>query len=215
MQTQVFRSPFSKGYWLKATEELHRAQMLVLAAFFIALRVAISSFRIPVADNLFIYFGFLVTSVGSMLYGPVLALLGGLVSDVMGFLLVPNGPFFFGYTLSEMLGAFVYAVFLYRSQVSVVRIALSKTIVNVAINIGLGSLWSAMLYGKGYYYYLAKSLVKNMALLPVEIILMYLLMQALIPLAVRANLMPRQQSKAIPLFVRRRKKQPVKTANEV
>lgn len=206
MQSELFRTPLAKGYWKSAAGELHRVQMLVLAAFFIALRVAVVSFRIPVAENLNIYFGFLVTSAGAMIYGPVLALLGGFVSDILSFFMAPNGPFFFGYTLSEMLGAFVYAVFLYRSQVTVARIAISKTIVNVLINIGLGSLWSAMLYSKGYYYYLAKSLVKNLLMLPIEILLMYLLFQALIPLAVRANIMPKQPVGHIPFLAKRRKR---------
>ncbi|NCB34255.1 MAG: hypothetical protein EOM64_10360 [Erysipelotrichia bacterium] len=52
---------------------------------------------------------------------------------------------------------------------------------NYLINVLLGSCWSAMLYSKGYYYYFAKSLVKNTILLPFEVAALYALFKLLMP----------------------------------
>jgi hypothetical protein len=84
--------------------------------------------------------------------------------------------------------------------VSVVRLATAKLLVNGLVNLCMGSLWSAILYGKGFYYYLAKSLVKNVTLLPIEIVLMVLLFQAILPAARQMKLVPPQPSKRIPWF---------------
>ena len=214
IENVLYRSPFSANYWKTSVRQLHHLPTLVLAALFVALRVAVGTIQIPVADNLNIMFGFLVASAGSMVYGPVLGLMAGFVSDILGYLLHPTGAFFLGYTISEMLGALVYALFLYRGRVSLVRIILCRTTVNLFINIGLGCVWSQILYGKGYLYYLAKSVIKNSVLLPVEVVLMVVVLQAVIPLAVRAGLIPSATPKKITLFNRRPSAKPSSPQSE-
>ena len=207
IENVLYRSPFSGGYWKAAQKQLHHLPSLVLAALFVALRVAISTVRVPVAVNLNIMFSFLVASGGSMICGPILGVMSGFVSDVLGYLCHPDGAFFIGYTISEMLGALVYALFLYRARISVVRIFLCRSIVNVFINVGLGCLWSQMLYGKGYLYYLAKSIVKNAIMLPIEVVMMIVVLQAIIPLTVRSGIMPPATPKKIVFWNRRAKEE--------
>ncbi len=198
---ELFALPVSRTYWKLAAGELNKLEKVVLAALFIAMRVALSSVRIPVGDNLFIYFGFLVTSFSSMVCGPVLGVCAAFVSDILGFLLAGgSNVFFFGYTLSEMTGALIYALLLYRTRVSVVRLATAKLLVNGLVNVCMGSLWSAIMYSKGYYYYLVKSVIKNATLLPIEILLMVLLFQAILPAARQLKLIPPQPKAHIPWF---------------
>lgn len=186
----VFRTPFCAEYWRCASREFKELRKLLIAALFIALEIAIASVAIPVAPNLWIYFTFLVKGVGAMIYGPVVGLFSGFVADNLSYFLHPSGPYFPGYTLSTMLSMLAYGLFFYRAKVGPVRILLCKLSVNLLINVGLGSLWSAMLYSKGYLYYAANSIVKNTLLLPVECILMALLFAAIMPLLVRARLIP-------------------------
>lgn len=202
-ESSLYRSPFSAGFWRTSAQQLHHVPSLVLAALFIALRLAVSSIQIPVADNLYIFFTYLVTSVGSMIYGPVLGLLTGFVTDILGYFLHPNGAFFLGYTIGEMLSGMVYALFFFRARISVLRVALCRGFVDVFVNVGLGCLWSAMLYGKGYYYYLVKSVVKNAVLLPIEVILLIVVLQMVIPLAIKARVIPSDTPKRIALWNRR------------
>ena len=96
----------------------------------------------------------------------------GFVTDILSFILFPNGPFFFGYTITAMLGEVCYAIFLYEKEVTVARLACAKIAINYIINVLIGSIWSCMLYSNGYIYYLVKSLIKNTLMLPIEILLM-------------------------------------------
>ena len=102
-------------------------------------------------------------------------MVSGMVTDLIGFILFPSGPFFPGYTLSAMLTEIIYASFLYGKPLSMVRIALAKTVNNYLVNVCIGSIWSSMLYGNLYIYYFMRSIVKNTLLLPIEVILLILL----------------------------------------
>ena len=61
-----------------------------------------------------------------MLYGPIMALLGGLISDTIGAVLFPSGPYFFPYALIEMSSGFIFALFLYRAKLTEFRIILAR-----------------------------------------------------------------------------------------
>lgn len=186
-------SPFTGAYWRAAVQELKNLRVLVLMAVLVAVSLVVSSFYIPVAENLRIYFSFIVSSVAGWIGGPVVALVYGFVTDIIGFVVHPSGGFFLGYTLTSMLGPLFYALFFYRAKLSLLRIFLCKLSVNVFINILLGSVWSAMLYGNGYYFYLAKSTIKNLLLIPIEGVVIALIFSALLPIAVKSGLVPAQQ----------------------
>ena len=110
---QQFKTPFSPSYWKCAFSELRSIRMLVLAALIVAVRVALKSIAIPVGDSLNITVGFFANALGSMLYGPIVALLGGMASDILGYVLFPKGAFFFPFALVDMLGSFPFALWLY------------------------------------------------------------------------------------------------------
>lgn len=188
-------TPFSRSWWRTAADELSNLRMLTLAAIVTALRIVMGGLYIPLGDNLNIFFGYLINGLGSAIYGPVMALLAGFATDVVGYFIHPTGAFFPGYVLSTMMGSFFYALFFYRARITVLRVVLAKLSVNLLVNVGLGALWSAMLYSKGYYYYLAKSLAKNIALLPVEAALLWAFMRAVVPVCVRNGLLPGQEKK--------------------
>lgn len=197
----LFRTPFSGAYWKQAIADSKSIRMLTVAALLIALRLILKNFNIPISQGQNIYFGYIFNAIGAMIYGPVMGVLTGFVVDILGFILFPSPyGFFFGYTITAMAGSFIYALFFYRTKITVLKIALAKISVNVLVNIGLGALWSSMLYGKGYFYYLAKSVVKNVVMLPVEIFLLYFFLQLMIPILTRMQLIPKQPAAKIPLF---------------
>ncbi len=185
---------FSRAYWSAAFSELHDLRSLVFAALIVALSIVISSFFIPVADNLRIYFKFIATAVGASVYGPVMAALVGIASDTLGFFIHPSGGYFPGYLLSEVLGNVVFALLLYRKHLSILRLFIARFIIAYGINVTLGSLWSAMLYSKGFLYYAATSIVKNSILLIPEVIILTLLFALLVPLFSRMNIIPAQKN---------------------
>ena len=188
-------SPFSRSYWRTALRELQNLRMLTLAAIVVALRIVLSGLYIPLGDNLNIFFGYFVNSLGAAIYGPVVALLSGFATDILGYFVRPDGPFFPGYVLSTMLGSFFYALFFYRARITLPRIIGAKLTVNLLVNVGLGALWSAIQFSKGYYYYLVKSLAKNIGLLPVEALLLWLFLRAMAPICAKNGLLPKQEKK--------------------
>ncbi|HIS76350.1 MAG TPA: folate family ECF transporter S component [Candidatus Merdivicinus excrementipullorum] len=199
---RTFRTPFTPSYWKEAAGEVKKPRVLAVTALFIGLDIIIGMFYIPMpfGDNLRVYFGYFTNSMCCMVCGPVMALIFGFVRDILGFLANPSGGFFFGYTLSAMLGSFVYALFFYRARITIARILCCKLIINVCVNILLGSLWSAVLFSKGYYFYMASSTVKNLMLLPVEVILLVLFYQVTLPILVKMKWIPEQPKGRMPLI---------------
>ncbi len=198
---KLFRTPFSAEYWKQAMQDAKSVRMITVAALLIALRIVLKNFHIPIGQGMDIYFGYMLNAMGAMIYGPVMGLLTGFVVDILGFVLFPSPyGFFFGYTITAMMGSFIYGLFFYRTRLSVLKIALAKLSVNVFVNVGLGALWSSMLYGKGYLYYLGRSILKNVVCLPVEILFLVLFLQLMLPILHRMKLTPRQPSERIPLI---------------
>ena len=135
-------------------------------------------------------FMFLPRALTALFFGP----LWGAAAAVMGdFLVTILGPYayFPPMATTALLEGIVYALFLYRTRVTVLRVFLAKLSTNV-LNVFLGSLWSAILYGKGYLYRMPTSALKNTFMLPVQTVMLVLLFAALIPVLYQAGMMPRQ-----------------------
>lgn len=190
-----FLSPFSALYWKSAAGELKKVRMLVICAVLIAIRVALKTVYIPVGDNVSIYVGFLVNSVSGAVCGPILSLISGAVCDIIGFAVAPTGAFMPVFTLIEMSGAFFYSICLYSVKITPAKLILSKSLVNVFSNILFTSLAMNAYYGKGVYFYMATRIAKNILMLPVEVMLLIVLFNALTPVLVRMKLIPAPQEK--------------------
>lgn len=159
--------PISELFFDSA-RELRKPRALVLTAQFAALQVVSALFTITLFSWLRISFGFVFQSATAMLFGPVVAGLQGIVADVAGFLLHPSGPFFPGYTLSALLSGVVYGCAFYGERVDWKRALCAKALVNLLINICLGTLWAKLLYNQAFWAMLASRALKNAVLLIVE-----------------------------------------------
>ena len=194
-------SPFSAVYWRTAAADFRKPRMLAFAALMIAVCVALSYVpSIHLGDGgVRVTWGFLGRSVCGMVGGPVTALVFGFAEDTVSFLIHPTGAYFPGYALTTMLGTMIYALFLYRARPTVVRIFLAKLSTN-ALNVVLGSVWSAVLYSKGYLYYMTTSLVKNVVMLPVQTAMLRFLLAALLPPLSRTGLIPGDMGNRLSLY---------------
>lgn len=158
-----------------------KTRKMLILAILMALNIAISSMFIQVGPNLRLYFTFIINMVIAANYSLPEVIIYAIVQDFLAFFLFPSGPFFLGYTLTAVAGCVIYHIFLHR-EVNLKNIIISKTLVNIFVNVGLNSLWSTMLYSKGYIYYMTKSIVKNLAMLPIEILMFYTVYRLLRPL---------------------------------
>ena len=121
--TTLYKTPLSAAYWRDAAAELKDTKMLVFAALMIALRVALKLISIPIAPNLDINTAFLANALGAMVYGPVVASLSAIISDVLGVML-QGDPYFPPFVLTEIAGSLIFALFLYRTKVTPTRVIL-------------------------------------------------------------------------------------------
>ena len=199
---QLYPSPLAPGYWPDALRSLRNLRMLSVAALLLAVQTVLGAFFIPVMGGAVrVQFTFLSASLAGLVCGPLVAPLYGVAGDLLGFFLFPKGdPFFPGYTLSAVLAAMLYALWLYRARISVLRLALCRGSVNIFVNAMVGSVWRTMLYGGGSYgFYFKASLIKNLAMLPVETAVLVLLMRLLLPALSRGGLAAPQPCAHIPL----------------
>ena len=156
---------------------------LCILSLLLALNVAISSVYIPITPDLHIEFTFIIVMYMASNFSLPECLIFATLEDLLTYFLFQSSqwPFFPGYTLSAIVGILIYYVFLHK-KVTILRTAASKTLVNILVNIGLGSLWNSMMYGKAFLYYASISIVKNLVLLPFEIIAFYIIYKALEPI---------------------------------
>ena len=192
--TTLYPNPFSKAYWHDAAMELKDTKMLVIAALMIALRVSMKWTVIPLAPNLNINVGApLINAMGAMIFGPVVAALAACVSDLLGFLLFPQGGvYFLPYMFVEVAGSVLFALFFYRAKITVTRVILARFSMDLFVNIILNSLVSMWYYaaimGKSYAFMILPAVIKNLCLFPIESFLLTLFLSVVIPITRRMKL---------------------------
>jgi len=191
---EVFKSPFSLAWWRCARKDAKSPYMLSFAALMIAACSALSYIPYIPVGHTRVSWGFLARSVCGLVCGPVMALIFGFAEDTISFLIHPSGSYFPGYALTTMLGTLLYALFLYRQRPTVWRVFGAKLCTN-ALNVVLGSLWSAILTGKGYLYVMWTSLLKNTVMLAPQTGMLCLLLLALLPILARMGLVPKQMGR--------------------
>ena len=174
------------------TANLHNTRLLVFAALMVAMARALSLVpSIPIFHTK-LSFGFLARAMCAMVCGPVLGLVYGFVEDILGFILQPSGEFFFGYTLSTMLGVLVYALCFYRRRITVASIVLANALVNLLVNAVLGSVWNVMIRGATFWSWFVPSLIKNVATIAPKAFLLYILFNSMLPILWRMGVLAPQ-----------------------
>ena len=183
---RLYPHPFCRDYWLDALAEFRNVRVLVFAALMIALRVATKPLQIPVGPSLNINIvQMVVNAIGAMTFGPVVAVAAAAVTDVAGYLVFPSGPYFFPFIFTEIAGSLIFALFLYRADITVRRVILCRFCVVFLVNIVLQSpimlLYYRMILGKEYALINGTRIIKNLLLFPVESVLLVLLLRSVVP----------------------------------
>lgn len=108
---------------------------------------------------------FVPLSMCGWLLGPIPGLVCGVVSDILGATLMPTGPFYFGYTITNGLRGLVYGLILYKCGNNLGSIALrsviASAVVVVFLNLGLNSLWDVMFFSNPFWVNVAKKIPSN------------------------------------------------------
>lgn len=153
-------------------------RMLAHVGLLVALEIVLTRFLSINTLSVRIGFGFLPMALAGMLYGPLWGTVTGGLSDFLGAILFPMGPYFPGFTLTAMLMGACFGCFLHRGA------SLGRTLAAVAINriplsLGLNTLWISVLYGKAFWALVPGRLFQEIVLIPVQIVTIWFLTQKL------------------------------------
>ena len=196
--TTLYPHPFSKAYWRDAAAELKDIKMLVVTALMIALRIALKPFAIYIGPQMAIQTATLATALGAMIFGPVVAIPAAIISDTVGFMIYPTGDYFLPFVLTEIASTMFYALFLYRAKVTPTRVMLSRFCICFFVNVVM----QQFIYAWWYAYIgnpeqakesilgmmtLAR-ILKNLAMFPIESVVLTLFLKFLLPVTRRAGL---------------------------
>ncbi len=165
--------------------ELGNLKTLSASAMLLAITVVLGFYRLQITDYLRIGFDFIAKELTAMFFGPVAACAVAGLADIISYIIKPVGAFFPGLTISAMLAAVIYGVVLYKKPLSLKRVIVANTLVTVFINMLLNTYWMTILYGNGFMAIFPARVVKQLLMLPIEVVLFYtvakVLMKARLP----------------------------------
>ena len=163
-----------------SAKNLGDLRCICTTALLIALYVALYAVQIPLSPQLRITFTFIPLAICGWLFGCVPATLAGFLCDILSFLSHPTGPYYIGFTITSILSGFVYGLFLYGKKGGplIWSVILSKAIVTLFLNIALNSYWISIYYGSALFS--IPRITKNVIMLPIEIILLIGVIEALV-----------------------------------
>ncbi len=195
--TALYSHPFSAAYWRDAAAELKDTKMLVITALMVALRIVLKPLAIPLGPQLSIQTAMLATALGAMIFGPVVAIPAAIISDTIGFMIFPTGDYFLPFVLTEIASTMIYALCLYRSKVTPVRVMLARFFICFFVNVILQQVIFAWQYAymgnpeeaseqiQGIFT--VARIFKNLCFFPVESVVLTLFLKFLLPVTKRAK----------------------------
>lgn len=190
LENQEKISIFSLKYWQDASSQLKSIRMLTIAALIVALRIVVKFIKIQLAPGLSISLDAYVNSLGSVIYGPVMGLLVGAISDILGCLVTGRmAEYFLPFALVEMMSSFIFGLFFWKRKINITRTLKAKFAVNLVCNIIMTSLFNKWMY---YIYYGVERaeaynvingarIVKNLVMFPLEATIIIIVFSAALP----------------------------------
>lgn len=201
IENQNKTSIFSLQYWRIATLQLGNIKMLTMAALIVALRIAVKFFKIPLAPGLNISLDAYVNSLGSIVYGPVVGLVVGAVSDILGCIVTGQmGEYFLPFIFVEMMSSFIFGIFFWRRKINLSRVLVAKFTINLVCNIIMTSLfnkwWYYLYFGiekaQAYNVINGARIAKNLIMFPLEATIVVIVLTAAFPVLVRTKLVDKR-----------------------
>lgn len=197
LENKKYASSLSAKYWREAARQFSDIRMITVAALIVALRVAVKFIRISIAPGLNISLDGYVNSLGSIIYGPLVGIVVGGISDTLGCLITGRmAEYFPPFALVEMMSSFLFGLFFWKRKIGIFRALAAKFSVNLVCNIIMTSVFNKWMY---YLYYGVERaeaynlingarIVKNLVLFPLEATIIVIVMSATLPVLTRMKL---------------------------
>ncbi len=122
---------------------------IILTGILVALNIILERFMPSYSVwNNNISFGFITVAFAASYLGIPYAVAVGGLGDLIGALIKPFGPYFVGYTLTNMLVGFILAIFLYK-KATILRITLATLINKITTSLIINTIFISVLYRNG------------------------------------------------------------------
>jgi ECF transporter S component (folate family) len=118
---------------------------IVLTAMLIALNVVMERFMSFNVWNHSIGFSFITIAFAAVFLGIPYAVAVGAFGDIIGAILFPFGSYFVGFTITNILSAFITAIFIYK-KVSIVNVGVCVILNKIITTLLINSWWITILY---------------------------------------------------------------------
>ncbi|MCK5812159.1 MAG: folate family ECF transporter S component [Clostridiales bacterium] len=153
---------------------MKKTRTLVITSLLVSITVILSRF-LPIFRNdvIRISIEFLPIALGSIIFGPLIGSLTGLLADIIGATLFPSGTFFPGFTLSAFLTGIIYGFFLYKKNITVIKTVMTVIIKIVIIDLVLVTTWLLIIYKMPLQAIIISRIIKCVIMVPIEILLIY------------------------------------------
>lgn len=166
------------GLFKDSYKESKNLRCITLVAMFGALSLVINMYlTINIGDFLKIKFTFIPNTFVFYLFGPFVGMVYAAAMDILQYFISPMGPYFFGFTFNALLIGLIYGIILYKKPIHIFRVLIASTIKMLFINLILNSYWISLLYGKAYWGYVSTRFVKQIIMIPIETIVIYLVLK--------------------------------------
>ncbi len=162
----------------KNDTELKNPRTVAICSMMVAINVILGYFTLNFSSYLRVGFGFVTLPVVAMFFGPVAALASGILQDLISFILKPTGGYLFTLTLNVGISGMIYGLMLYKKKITFLRVFFVKLLIIVVVNIILNSIGLSATVGSGLIGILPARIIKNIILLPIQSIIVYLLLKA-------------------------------------
>ena len=164
---------------------MHKISVKTLTgvSLFIALEIVLSRYCSIATPVVKIGFAFVPLALCATLYGPVWGAVAGGLSDFLGAILFPIGPYFPGFTLTTALSGLVYGLFFRRRSMGIAQVCAATAINNLVFSLCLNTLWISILYGSPFVQLLSTRLFQCALMIPLQIVVLTLQRQPVTRLA--------------------------------
>lgn len=181
------------SYWQSSRNEMKNVKKLCTISIIFSLQIVAGMVSLPSGfATLGIGLSYLFQAVNCFLFGPVIGIMVGGVGDLIGYAIDPSPyGFFFPYTINAILACLTYGLCFYKTKVTFFKVLISRIIINLFINVVLGSIWWGMVIGltkeQSLSYALYISLPKNLLYLIPQTLVLFLVIKGCADIFYRNN----------------------------
>ena len=150
---------------------------IILSSILIALNIILERLLAYSVWNQTISFSFVTIGFAAAFLGAPYAMIIATIGDILGSLLLPFGPYFFGFTLTNAIAGLITGLFLQKNA-TVFKISLSVLLNKILCSLILNTVWISILYRGGldaFPVVFVSRIPQSAIMLVVEIVVLSLL----------------------------------------